>query len=174
MSTVDIFENEIGLARRRNSGIDKLRNVRMRKPAQNTPLTFESCLTASAHQCYVQELNCYLAFETSIAALREPHASHTALPDRRQKRVRIDGFARTCRRAGRKRWPLLKEPFLRQRLVLLEKGLKLVRKSRIQCAQGRQPAGTRFFRHGKRFIEIRRNRLPPICAECGHLVFSAR
>jgi hypothetical protein len=100
----------------------------------------------------IYSLNGDLALKPPIASLGEPHTTHSALPDRRQKRIGIDRLASNRSRAPRIRRALLKEPFPRQSSMLLKQFLNLVRKSGIPSAQRRQPAGARLFWQGERFI----------------------
>src|SRR5437660_75749 len=78
---LDVLENQIGLAGRGQAGIDQFRYVRMRQPAEDTALAFESLLATLPRQRNVQKLDRYPALEPTVAALGKPDAAHPALAD---------------------------------------------------------------------------------------------
>jgi hypothetical protein len=78
---VDVLEDEIGLAGWRHAGVDQVRDVRMGEPGEDVPFAPESLFAGAADQRDVEQLDRGPAFEAAVAALREPHAAHPALPD---------------------------------------------------------------------------------------------
>ena len=65
----------------------------MRELRQHLAFATEAFGAAARDQREVQELDRRLAFEATIAAMREPHAAHAALPERTLERVGADALA---------------------------------------------------------------------------------
>ena len=120
-----MLENEIRLSLRRDARVEKFGDVRMRQPAEDAALAFESLRAAAARERNTEELDRRLALEASVAALREPDAAHSALAKERHQRVRADGLARESRLTQRRNRALFEETLLCQRAVLREERLQM-------------------------------------------------
>ncbi len=82
-----IFEDEVSLPLGGNAGVDHLRDVGMRKTSEDVSLTPEA-FGAGLRHGEIQKFNSDAALETAIASFGQPHCSHSAVADRRNKRVR--------------------------------------------------------------------------------------
>ena len=91
--SLDVLENQIGLARGRDASVEQLRNVRMRQARKDVALASKSLRTTSAQHSQVDELDRHLPLEPAVVALRQPDASHAAAADRRCQRVVADRLA---------------------------------------------------------------------------------
>ena len=79
--TVDVFEDEIGLACWRHAGIDEVRDVRVGEPGEDVAFAPEPLFAGAADQRDVQQLDRGPPLEAPVAALGEPDAAHPTLPD---------------------------------------------------------------------------------------------
>ena len=66
---VDVLEHEVGLAERRDAGIEEVRDVRMAQPRQDAAFAPEALLAVAADQAGVQQLDRGHALEAAVAAL---------------------------------------------------------------------------------------------------------
>ena len=171
--TLDIFENQIRLTRGRYPSIDKFRNVRMREPSKNAAFALETPFPAFPHQCDVDEFHRHSSLETSVVALRQPHASHSTLADLGEQSVWPQCLAREARGVRQPEPSLLQETFLGQHLVFLEEVCQLCEQGRVPLAQCAQPGGTLIVRHGQRLIQVWAYRQPLIRAQCRHRILRA-
>ncbi len=107
---LDVFENEIGLARRGQPRIDQFGDLRMSEFAENRSLALESLGACLLEQRKMDELDGHPALEPAVAALGQPDRSHAAPADQVQDPIVGDqlAFARpgqrwlflSCDRAG--------------------------------------------------------------------------
>ena len=65
--------------------------------ARMVPSRLNRCFAGAADQRGIQQLQRRLAFETAVAALRQPDAAHPAVADRRDQPIGADGHARQGR-----------------------------------------------------------------------------
>ena len=94
---VDVLEDEVGLAARRDAGVDQPRDVRVGQPREQAALALESLLAARrarAHQRQVEQLDRGAALEAPVRALGQPDGPHAALPDRRDQPIGADRCSR--------------------------------------------------------------------------------
>jgi hypothetical protein len=100
---IDIFEDEVRLPRRGDTGIEQASDVRMRQPPEEPAFAPEAFLGARVtrlpanprvHQRRVEELDRGARLEPAIKPFREPDRSHAAVPDRRNQPIGADEFAR--------------------------------------------------------------------------------
>ena len=84
-----MLEDEVRLPIRSHAGVNQFGDMRMRKLAENSAFALEPLRTASGYR-KMQELYCDTPLETAIAALRQPHAAHATLADRRSNPVCAD------------------------------------------------------------------------------------
>ena len=78
---VDMLEDEIRLARRRDTGIEQVRDVRVGQPGEKIAFAPESLFAGATNQCDVEQFDRCASLEASVAAFGQPHAAHPALPD---------------------------------------------------------------------------------------------
>ena len=91
---VHVFENEEGLAQRRHSGVDQVRDVGMTQPREDASLALEPRLAVATDQAGVQQLDGRFPFEATVAAIGKPDLTHAAIAQRRPQGVRTD--RQTC------------------------------------------------------------------------------
>src|ERR1700674_392562 len=127
----------------------------MRKPPQNAALAFEALLPAFPHQRKVEELHRYSPLEAPVATFRQPHASHPALPNLREQRVRANGLARQSGSVRQPEAAVFQKTFLRQLAMFVKECHQLRRQLRILFAERAQPRGALTVSHSQRLIEIR-------------------
>ena len=89
-----IFENKIGLPLACNSSINQLRDVRMRKLAENPAFTLEPLSRSLRGNGEIQKLDRHLPLEAAIDTFGQPHLAHSAIADARDQLVCTEGF--TC------------------------------------------------------------------------------
>jgi hypothetical protein len=123
----------------------------MAQPRQNVSLAAEALLCLLADAADVQELHGRLAFVSAVRAPGQPHASHPALAERLDQRVRAQRLARE-RRAWRE--SALEEALLPDPVVFGEQHLQLVRHRRGAGAQALQPGQPRRIRDIEDLVEV--------------------
>ena len=104
----------------------------------------------------IEELDRHLALEASVAALRQPHAAHSALANLRDQRVRAEGLARESRLHGSAEPGLLRENLLCASTRCSSSSVCKWPASAGFCSPSeRQPGRALLFRHGQRLIQVR-------------------
>jgi len=164
--SVDVFEDQVGRPRRRDAGIDELRDVRMCQATEDGPFASEPLFGAS-RQRDVQELDRRPPFEAAVAPLREPDDAHATLADRRHQCVRADGVTgpqRLCQRWRR----LLEEVFPLKRDLLVEQRLQIRRQRGVLLAEASQPVDATVRGHVEHLVEILADGVPPLGVELAH------
>src|SRR5580692_94547 len=116
----DKLKDQVRLPAGRYSCIHQLRDVGMRQPTENAALAFESTFAAFPHLCDMDELHRHFSLKAPIVALGQPNASHAALADLRNQRIRSNSLAGQPPRPGCRSRAILQKTFLSQYAVLIE------------------------------------------------------
>src|SRR5664279_6314206 len=90
---LDVFENEIGLTRLGNTGINQFCNVLVNEKSKYPAFPFEALFATLPDERDIEEFYRYAALEPSIVSFRQPNAAHAAVTDLRQKSVNANALA---------------------------------------------------------------------------------
>ena len=174
---VDVLEHEIGLAGRRDAGIDEVRDVRVGQAGEDGAFATEALLARAADERDVQQLDRRAPLETAVAAFGEPDAAHPAPPDRSHQAVRAEDLPRERllqRRARDQRDVTFEEMRLANRVVLREQHLQVGRERRVAGPDEPEPGRTFLPRDVERLVQQRAQLPPAFRTEWRHDVASAR
>jgi len=108
---------------------------------ENCPFALEPLFAGAADQGRIQQLQRGLAFETAVAALRQPDAAHSAVTDRRHQPIGADGHPRQRRFWRRHDRPAVEESLGAQLAVLGQHGLDVGGDFRLRRPQLPQADG---------------------------------
>ena len=97
---LDVLEDEVGLATRRDPGVDQVGDVRMGEPREDRPLASETRFAGPSEEGERQELHRGDPFESPVASPRQPDRSHPSLAERRLERVGAEPLTGECRVGG--------------------------------------------------------------------------
>jgi hypothetical protein len=101
----------------------------MSEPAKDAAFAFESFFSRAPGERNVYEFHRSLSLEPAVTTTGEPDASHSALANLRDQRVRTKRLARESCGIRQLEPPILQKTFLRQHPVFFEKPSQL----RSQC-----------------------------------------
>ena len=167
---LDVFEDEVGLARGRHPGVEQAGDVGIGEPREQVALAPEPLLAGAAEQARVQELDGGAALEAAVVALREPHVAHAALTDERSQGPVADRLARERGRRRRRRRISLEKAFATGVAALVEQRLEIVGERRVTRAHPGEPCRTLLVGELHGFVEVGTDESPAVRARgrpCG-------
>ena len=136
---VDVLEDEVRLAARRDAGVDQPGDVRVGQPREQAAFAPEPLLAArraGAHQREVQQLDRGAALEAAVRALGQPDRAHAAVPDRRDQPIGADGVAGERHLLGRRDGALFEKALFEHGPALVEELLEVGRHVRLLARAG--------------------------------------
>jgi hypothetical protein len=103
--------------------------------AEYFSLTFEAGFAFPAYEGDVEKLHRDPAIESTVASLREPNATHTAVTDLRHQPVIPEGLPSQGGRSREFNRPRLQETLLDEGTMLIEKGFQVLHQGGALRAQ---------------------------------------
>ena len=91
--TVHVFQHEIRLAERRDTGINQPGDVGMSETGQDAAFPPEPFSARPADQGGIQKFDGGPAFESAVTSARQPHGAHSAVANWRDQGIRSDDLA---------------------------------------------------------------------------------
>ena len=164
---VDVLEDEVGLAERRDSSVDEVGDVRVSEAGQEGALPHEALPARPPDEVGVEELDRGRPLEAAVAAAGEPHAAHAASPDERDERVGTDRLPFERRHRRQHRGGVFEEALVLDGRALLEEALHVAREGRVAGAQSREPGRALPGVELERLVEPGNDLPPPLRAEAG-------
>src|SRR5262249_27109567 len=132
---------------------------------QHASFALETLDTAAAEARRVEELDCCLAFEAAVAAMREPYEGHAAVADLALERVVADNIARIVQVSER---GFFKERGILGRGLLLQQRFELVGQRSVITADLCQPLAAARAIGLEQLIEQRAKNCPALTIETRH------
>ena len=140
--SVDVLEHEVGLSPLGHAGIEEARDVGMHEPGEDRALPPEALPAGAADEARVEKLDRDPSFEAAVAALRQPDASHAALADGLDQRVRADRLAGERGASRRRRGRVFEEFLAGDVVVQRQQPVETLGELRIVRSQSRELGGS--------------------------------
>ena len=167
---VHVLENEIWLPARRDTGVDQVRDARMPQSGEKSAFTAETLFSCAADERDVQQFHGGASLEAAVAALRQPDATGSPLPDQFEESIGSYDLARQRLRERGARFEdrVLEKVRLVHDLMLVEQCLEIGCERGVLRAERRQPGGPLLSGDFERFVQVRTDRAPAVRTERRH------